>query len=239
MAVLTSGDVDLADASTTRAMVGAGKGAPIKMIASMYRTQGPFYLIASPEIESVEDLRGKDVGVGIAGSGMDVYVRYILEEHGVDPSEVNLINNGVYQQGYSTLETGQVDATMIHEPFVTMGEETGNAHLLALGWEYLPEFHTGALAASDRFIESNPEAIERFLEGYLKSQEYAKENQQEYIDYVTERMDIEPDMLKAALDREEVLWENDMLLDVERIAETSASSLSLGFRMRNMILRIW
>lgn len=230
VAVLTSGDVDVADGSTTRIITGAGQGAPIKMVASMYRTQGPFYLLANNDIKSVEDLKGKDVGVGIIGSGMDVYVRYILEEHGLSADDVNLINNGVYQQGYATLENGQVDATLIHEPFVTMAEDTGSAHLLARGWDYLPEFHTGVLAANDTFIEERPEVLESFLKAYYKSQEYAKNNQEEYIEYVIQHVEIDPDVLKKALDREDELWVNDMPLDVDRIIDSQNIQLELGFQ---------
>ncbi|MFD1412539.1 ABC transporter substrate-binding protein [Oceanobacillus jeddahense] len=231
VSALTSGDVDIADGSTTRVIVGAGRGAPIKMIASMYRTQGPFYLQAGNDIDSVEDLKGQDIGVGIVGSGMDVYARYILEEHGIDPdNDVNLIDNGTYQQGYATLQNEQVDATMIHEPFVTMGEESGESHLLAQGWDYLPDFHTGVIAASDSFIEESPEVIERFLEAYHTTQEYAKNNQEEYIDYVVEHMDIDPEVLEQALDREDELWTNDMPLDVERLVETQNIQLELGFQ---------
>ncbi|WP_342431236.1 ABC transporter substrate-binding protein [Neobacillus sp. FSL H8-0543] len=230
VASLTSGDVDFADANTTRIVVGGGKGAPIKIVGSMFRTKGPFYLIAKSDIKSVEDLKGKNVGVGIAGSGMDVYTRTILAKHGLTEDDVHLINNGTYQQAYATLETGQVDATLIHEPFVTLGETTGVAHLLAQGWKYLPEFHTGVLASNDKFIKEKPETLKKVLKAYLRSQEYAKANQDEYIDYVVKHVDIEPEVLKSALDREEILWENDLNIDVDRIEKSQDLQYELGFQ---------
>lgn len=56
---LTSKDVDIADVATTTAIIAAGKGAPIKIVSSMFRTKGPFYLVAAPGINSVEELKGK------------------------------------------------------------------------------------------------------------------------------------------------------------------------------------
>lgn len=230
VAALTTGDVDIADSNTTKIIIGAGKGAPLKIVSSMFRTRGPFYLIAKPEIKRVEDLKGKNVGVGIAGSGMEVYTRKILEDHGVSPDEVNLINNGVYQQGYASLQTGQVDATIIHEPFVTLGEATGEAHLLALGWEYLPDFHTGVLATNKQFAQKHPELIKKVLKGYLKSQEYAKEHTDEFVEFVLKRMDIEEDVLRKALERERVLWENKLFVEVDRLKETQKLQYDLGFQ---------
>lgn len=230
VAALTTGDVDIADANTTKIIIGAGKGAPIKIVSSMFRTRGPFYLIAKPEIKSVEDLKGKNVGIGIAGSGMEVYTRKILQDHNVSVDDVNLINNGVYQQGYASLQTGQVDATIIHEPFVTLGEATGEAHLLALGWEYLPDFHTGVLAANETFAKENPELVTKVLKGYLKSQEYAKQNTDEYVEFVLKHVEIEEDVLRSALEREKVLWENKLFVEVDRIKATQQLGYDLGFQ---------
>lgn len=230
VAALTTGDVDIADASTTKIIIGAGKGAPLKIVSSMFRTRGPFYLIAKPEIKSVEDLKGKNVGVGLAGSGMEVYTRKILEDHKVSPDDVNLINNGLYQQGYASLQTGQVDATIIHEPFVTLGEDTGEAHLLALGWEYLPDFHTGVLATNKEFAAKHPELIKKVLNGYLKSQKYAKENLDEYVEFVLQHVDIEENVLRKALEREDVLWENKLFVEVDRLKATQQLQYDLGFQ---------
>lgn len=230
VAALTTGDVDIADASTTKIIIGAGKGAPLKIVSSMYRTRGPFYLIAKPEIKSVEDLKGKNVGIALAGSGMEVYTRKILEDHKVSPDDVNLINNGLYQQGYASLQTGQVDATIIHEPFVTLGEATGDAHLLALGWEYLPDFHTGVLATNNEFAEKHPELITKVLKAYLKSQTYAKEHIDEYVEFVLQHVEIEEDVLRKALEREDVLWENKLFVEVDRLKATQKLQYDLGFQ---------
>ncbi|MGE5605312.1 MAG: ABC transporter substrate-binding protein, partial [Bacteroidota bacterium] len=95
VAAFAAGEVDFADLATTNAIIGAGRGAPFKIVASMFRTKGAFYLIGRPDIKKIADLKGKKVGVGLIGSGMDVYTRVILKENGLDPlKDVTLINNG-------------------------------------------------------------------------------------------------------------------------------------------------
>ncbi|HWR28451.1 MAG TPA: ABC transporter substrate-binding protein [Negativicutes bacterium] len=231
IAGLTSGDVDIADTATTNAIIGAGRGAPIKIVASMFRTKGPFYLIAQPDIKSVEDLKGKKIGVSTFGNGMDVYTRIILKKHGLDPNkDVTLIANGSYQKALASLETKQVDATIIHEPFVSFGEASGKAKLLVRGWDYLPNFHTGVLTASDKIIKEQPEAVAKVLKAYFKSQEYAKSHLDEYLDYAAKKTNLDKEVLKKAFAREIVLWENNPNVDIATLNDTQQIQLELGFQ---------
>lgn len=230
IAGLTSKDIDVVDVATTTAIVAAGKGAPIKIISSMFRTKGPFYLIASPNIKSVEDLKGKKVGVGAFGSGLDVYTRVILKKHGLTDKDVTLVANGTQQAAYASLETKQVDATIIHEPFASLVEKEGKGKLLATGWDYLPTFHTGVLAARNGILEEKPELVKKLLRAYFKSQEYAKSHPEEYKAYYLKNSPVDPEVLDKALKREEVLWENKPDVDIQALQDTQRIQKELGFQ---------
>ncbi|MCJ7842498.1 ABC transporter substrate-binding protein [Lederbergia sp. NSJ-179] len=230
IAALASNEVDIAEASTTNAIIGAGREVPLKIISSMYRTKGPFYLISQPDIETVEDLKGKTVGIARNGIGMELYTREILKQHGIGEDDVTLLANGRHQDAYSSLLNKQVDATIIHEPFASLGELSGKARLLANGWDYLPSFHTGVVTAHTDFIDSEPEVITKFLRAYFKSNEYAKENLDEYLEYVGKNVDIEADVLQMVFEREEPIWENEPQLDLDAIQSTQEIQLEYGFQ---------
>jgi NitT/TauT family transport system substrate-binding protein len=230
IAGLSSGDVDIADMPTTTAIIGASKGAPIKIVSSMFRTKGPFYLIGRPEIGSIEELAGRTVGIGRFGTGLEVYTRYILQKHGVSVDQVTFIANGTMQEAFASLESGQVAATIIHEPFVSLAEKTGKAKLLARGWDYLPTFHTGVLAARNGFIQEHPDLLEKMLRAYFKSQEYAKSHLDEYTEYVLRRMNIDRDVLEKAFRREEPIWENNPDVDMGAIEDTQRIHMEVGFQ---------
>lgn len=227
---LASGDVDFADSPTTNAIVAAGRGAPVKIVASAFRTKGPFYLISKPEIKNIEDLRGKKIGISGFGTGLEVYTRVILQKHGLTPNDVTFIANGSHNQAFASLESGQVDATIIHEPFVTLGETSGKAHLLARGWDYLPTFHTGVLTASSQFISKQPELVEKMIRAYFKSQEYAKSHPDEYLDYAMQSVKIDRAVLAEALKKENVLWENNPNVSVADLNDTQKIQLEQGFQ---------
>ncbi|MFD0712968.1 ABC transporter substrate-binding protein [Paenibacillus sp. GCM10027626] len=227
---LTSKDVDVADVATTNAIVAAGKGAPIKIVSSLFRTKGPFYLVASPDINSVEDLKGKTVGAAAFGSGLDAYVQVILQKHGLGKDDVTYVANGVNDAAFASLTSGQVAATIIHEPFASLAEVTGKGKLLAKGWDYLPNFHTGVLASRNDFIDEHPELIEKLLRGYFKSQEYAKSHLEEYKTYFLSKVKVDPAAVEKAFEREDVLWENNPDVDLQALKETQQIQVDLGFQ---------
>lgn len=230
VAIVSSGDADIADSDTTSALIAAGKGAPIKIVSSMYRSKGPFYLLGSNEVDRVEDLKGKTVGIARKGAGLEAYVRVILKEHGLTDKDVTLVPNGTHKEAYASLTNGQVDATIIHEPFVSLAEAEGTGKLLAKGWDYLPTFHTGVEIASERFIKDNPEALKKFLTAYFKAASYAKAHPDEYLDFTEKQSDIDRAVLEAALKREDPIWENDPRVDLDSLRDTQQIQKGLGFQ---------
>ncbi|WP_135551836.1 ABC transporter substrate-binding protein [Paenibacillus cymbidii] len=230
IAGLTSKDIDIADIATTSAIIAAGKGAPIKIVSSMFRTKGPFYLIGAPGINSIADLKGKKVGAAAFGSGLDVYTQTILKKNGLGKNDVTLIANGVNDAAFASLTSGQVDATIIHEPFASLAEITGKGKLLAKGWDYLPNFHTGVLISRNDYIEKHPDGVEKLLRAYFKSQEYAKSHLDEYKAYFLSKIKIDPAAVDKAFERELVLWENVPNVDKQSLLETQQIQKDLGFQ---------
>lgn len=231
VAAFVANEIDFADMNTTQAITAASKGAPFKIVASMFRTKGPFYLIGNPSISKIEDLKGKKVGIAQFGTGMEVYTRVILKKHGLDPEkDVTLIANGSHQQAYASLESGQVDATIIHQPFVVLAEKKGVGKLLARGWDYLPTFHTGVLVASNDLIQNHPDIVKKLIETYFKANEYAKNNIDELLEFGTKYMNIDRDILRKALESEMDIWENKPELDLKALDDTQNIQIELGFQ---------
>lgn len=230
VAIVTSGDADVADNDTTSSLIAAGKGAPIKIVSSMYRSKGPYYLLADTDIADIKALKGKKVGINRKGSGLEASARTILKENGLAEGDVTFVPNGSHQAAYASLNNDQVDATIIHEPFVSQAEAEKKGKLLAKSWDYLPRFHTGVEIAGERFIKQNPEALKKFLDGYFRAAEYAKAHPDEYAEFAVEQTDVDVEVQKAALRREDPIWDNDPSVDLKRLTETQELQRGLGFQ---------
>ena len=224
---LASGDIDIADWNTTGAIVAAGKGVPLTIVASMFRHVGPFYLVGAPDVASVSALKGKTVGAAAFGTGLDVYARTILSKEGVPLDSVSFVANGVNAAALATVENGSVSATIIHEPFASLAEASGKGKVLAAGYDYLPRFHTGVIVANNKFIASSPRLLEKFLRAYFRSNEYAKAHLDEYKAFYAKRLSVDPKVVDAAVRRELPIWANDPKVSLDEVQEVQ---LALGFQ---------
>ena len=105
---------------------------------------------------------------------MRLSVLKMLEKNGVSTDNVDLIANGVYQTAYASLTSGEVDATIIHNPYAALAEADGTGHILGRAWDYIPDYYTGTIIASNSFIENEPEKLQRFLTAYYQVHEEVK-----------------------------------------------------------------
>lgn len=87
-------------------------------------------IVTMPGISSIEDLKGKNVNVGDAGSGTEFNATQILAAYGIDVNEdINKVN-GSFSDAASALKDGRIDAA-----FVTAGSPTTAIVDLTLGTE--------------------------------------------------------------------------------------------------------
>lgn len=75
-------------------------------------------IIAVPGINSIEELRGRHVSVGAAGSGTEFNARQILAAHGLSFADISVHNLG-FGDSADALRDGRIDAA-----FVTAGAPT-------------------------------------------------------------------------------------------------------------------
>lgn len=64
---------------------GGAAAVPLKVLFAMYATPGMFVVRADSPARSVEDLRGRPVALGAAGSGLTILGRLVLSGTGLDP----------------------------------------------------------------------------------------------------------------------------------------------------------
>src|SRR5262249_61230884 len=81
---MLGGDLPIAGAAGSAAVDASLGGADIVMFGSMVKVPA-FYIMALPEIKSIDDLRGKAVGVTRFGSSTDFTMRYVLHKQRIQP----------------------------------------------------------------------------------------------------------------------------------------------------------
>ena len=107
------------------------RGAPVKYVFTTF-SRPMFWLYARPEIRSVENLRGKKVGVSGIGSGPDSLLREILKKHGLDGGrDVVVLPVGSGTGRFFALQAGSVDAAMLSVPANLLAQDAGYRELVS------------------------------------------------------------------------------------------------------------
>jgi ABC-type nitrate/sulfonate/bicarbonate transport system substrate-binding protein len=109
---LLAGDVHVAVASSSAAIAGAAKGAPITIVGAFGFI--PFKLVARPSITSIQQLKKKTIGTSRPGASPDFALRRLLPKMGINPDQdVAIIPAGPgSKERMQVMLLGKIDATL-------------------------------------------------------------------------------------------------------------------------------
>jgi NitT/TauT family transport system substrate-binding protein len=162
---MLGGDLPLAGAAGNAAVDATLAGADIVMIGALAKVPA-FYIMALPEIKSIEDLRGKSVAVTRFGSSTDFTMRYLLRKHGMNPDrDVTMVQTGDIFAAAAMMKTKAIVAAPFSSPANLRAQEAGARVLMNMGKAgiYFPH---DAWMARRAYINANEDLIRRFIKGY-------------------------------------------------------------------------
>jgi len=144
------------------------RGADIVMIATTIPTL-IFYVIARPEIQKIEDLRGKSIGFGRFGSNTDFAARLLLEKYGlVANKDVAMIQTVGGNATVLAVSTGKVHAGITTDVGMLEGKKLGLRELFAFKDLGIPFAHAG-FAAKRSFLKNHENETLSFLRAISKA----------------------------------------------------------------------
>jgi NitT/TauT family transport system substrate-binding protein len=84
-----------------------------------------------PNYKSVQDLRGKKIGVSAPGSSTNMIADLVLARAGLKPSDVSFVGVGTGAGAITALRSGQIDAMSNTDPVMTMLEQKGDVKIIS------------------------------------------------------------------------------------------------------------
>ncbi|HEX5607768.1 MAG TPA: ABC transporter substrate-binding protein, partial [Candidatus Binatia bacterium] len=83
-----------------------------------------FSIYVRPEIKTIEDLKGKKIGVTRFGSATDIAARFALRKHNLDPQkDVTILQMGAMTSIMGGLQGGSIDAGLVSPPTLFAGRK--------------------------------------------------------------------------------------------------------------------
>ncbi|HEY3917244.1 MAG TPA: ABC transporter substrate-binding protein [Stellaceae bacterium] len=182
---ITAGAVDIG-LSSGPAMAYSAKGAPEIAVATI--TASPAFMGLNvgqaSSARSIDDLKGKRIGVASAGSLTDWLVAELNRAKGWSDDRdraVSVAIGGEPTAEFAALKTGAVDATL---GGVATGYELEEQHagrLLGDVSAYVKELELFTTFASNAIVQQNPDAVRRFLTAWYDTVAFMKSHRAETV----------------------------------------------------------
>jgi len=151
------------------------RGADAVMIMG-FEVYLPYYLIATPTIKTVEDLKGKVGANHSAATSADFAMRLGLKSIGLDPErDVSLRVVGATNLRMIMMQQGQAQFTVISNTESEEAEKLGFKVLADLASKRIPYPHSGVIT-SQKILREKHDAILRFGRASLEAIHYFKNN---------------------------------------------------------------
>ena len=168
------------------ALAAAVRGVPVKLV-TVFQDKPGWDLIASPEIKSISQLRGKNIAIMSPEGSLAVVAREILRKNGIDPAkDVNLVVMGGDEVRFPALQTKSIQATLFNTAMSIKAQKEGFAKL-AVASDYA-NLIEGGLSTSTERIKQNPDKIFHFIRASLKGLQFFVTKREPAIKYMMDAL---------------------------------------------------
>lgn len=166
-------------------LVAAGvRGLPIKVVGIMVK-KTTYVLVSHSSIRSVQELKGKVIGISSFGGASDYAVRVALQRGGLDPKrDVTILQVGGSAGRLAALQSGTIQATVLVAPFNFQAEKMGYRSLLWLG--KVMDLPQGGYGVHERRLRENPEEIVRVMRAASRGIQFIKGHKEETVNFMME-----------------------------------------------------
>jgi NitT/TauT family transport system substrate-binding protein len=188
MQALIGGSVDYASAAGS--IIAAGvRGAPVRLVL-IVNSKPQFDLVGRPEIKSVQQLKGKVIGISSRGGAVDLLTQLIVTKHGLVPNkDVTLLVIGTPEEMATALRAGVIAAGLLSPPRQLMLYREGFTNLAYSG-DYLAHYPSGGVGATEEKIKNNPGEIMAFVRASLKGLQYYSQHRAESVDLISKYLGV-------------------------------------------------
>jgi NitT/TauT family transport system substrate-binding protein len=181
---MVGGSIDMGGTYIERPMILAEKGFGAKNLLAILN-RNPIFLVVKKNlaVTDVKGLKGTKLGMTRAGSATDLALRALLKDAGLEPDrDVALIAVGSSTSAAAALRAGQIDGFMGGEPggaIVVHQLKLGRYFIEPMrdqGPAFLRHMTFPTLQTSDRYIQSNPQIVERVVRAVVKTQKRLRDD---------------------------------------------------------------
>jgi NitT/TauT family transport system substrate-binding protein len=159
------------------------KGSPAKGIAAMADPPLIFALVvrADDSVQTVDDLKGRKVGVSTVGSVTSWIISEVSRQRGWGFDGIAQAAIGDDANRIAALKTKSVDAAIVNLAVALNFVQRGEGRVLLRFGDLVKDFHIHVIFATDKAIATRPDALRGFLSGWFETIAFMRRNKAETV----------------------------------------------------------
>ena len=173
---MASGDVDIAMAGSSPIAAGVSRGVPMELfwITEDIASAEALVVRDGSGIVAPQDLKGKKLGVPFV-STTHFHTLFALEQFGIDPSEVEVLNMQPNQIA-AAWERGDIDAAFVWDPALGRIKSSGKVLITSGTLSTWGKATFDGMVASTEFAEANGDFMTSFVKVIAAADEAYRSN---------------------------------------------------------------
>ena len=207
----------------------ASKGVPAHAVASLASEPRNMALVVmNPALKTVDDLKGKRIGVSTAGSLTEWLARAISVRKGWGSEGVEVVPMGETRTRNAAMKAGDLQASVTSTEEGLELQEQGVGRVLMNFGDIVPDFHTHVIFASDALIKQKPDTVKRFLRGWFRTVAFMRDNRAATIKSIARTMNLSEKVVDMAYETEMGMMSFDGAFSAKAVEIIRGSLKDLG-----------
>ena len=206
------------------------KGVPTFTVAAMAGEPRNMVLVlsANSAVKSIDELKGKRIGVTTVGSLTDWLAQRVAADKGWGPNGVTTVSLGGMDSTRAAMKTGQVDASVTSTESAYALAENKEWRVLANLSPYAPHFHTHVFFARRELINNNPDVVRRYLRGWFETIAFMKSNKDRTVEVTSKVLKLDKAVISRTYDEVMPMFSEDGHFDARALDVLRKSYLEMG-----------
>jgi NitT/TauT family transport system substrate-binding protein len=175
MSALLSGQVQIAQIGGSEIVSAEASGSDLVMSGNLGSVL-PYVFIVTKDIQTIDDLKGKNVGISTVGGSADIATRLSMHHFGLDPDkDITILAMGSLQNRTAGLQNGAIQAAPANPPDSIVLQRQGFHALFNIAELGFPAA-SATIVAQRSWINDHPAAFQGWNDSIVEAIGLAKRN---------------------------------------------------------------